>query len=397
MAETLGSIIKERRRTLGLSQADLSEKLGVSVQTVSRWETNHGMPDISQIVPLAKLLCVTTDMLLGMEQSEEETVRSAFREIWESWHAADLGLNEMTAQRHKFQKASYEKLKKLAKKYPENNHLLLESALWIVKYLDETYRFDIDDEKEKHALCTDAKKMLQSILERDISATLRADATYLLSLIYAHMKEKEKAAKSAEDLPYPEKLRCLYKQAIITSDHAEQIQIGKDRHAYGFQMASVGLASLYTAYSVIGGESRKIAVEIKKKQIDLIELYRDTITDFLYHYHLCEAHGRLAIEYLRDSDINPCLDNIEKVCDHCCALAELVIFGSTEEENVWRKNNLNILTPFGGKNDPESVVRVLRNYIVECQKECTDQVSNPINTSERYKNCICRIEKYLEK
>ena len=42
MAETtLGQRIAERRKMLGLSQEALGEKLGLSRQAISKWETNH--------------------------------------------------------------------------------------------------------------------------------------------------------------------------------------------------------------------------------------------------------------------------------------------------------------------------------------------------------------------
>ena len=68
-----GKRLKELRKSAKLTQADLAERLMVSVQTISKWETGNAMPDISQIVPLAALLGVTTDYLLGVTGNEEST------------------------------------------------------------------------------------------------------------------------------------------------------------------------------------------------------------------------------------------------------------------------------------------------------------------------------------
>ena len=63
-AMTIGESIRHHRKRLGLTQLELAERIGVSVQAVSKWETNTGLPDISMAVPLARALGTTTDELL---------------------------------------------------------------------------------------------------------------------------------------------------------------------------------------------------------------------------------------------------------------------------------------------------------------------------------------------
>lgn len=52
------------RKSNGMSQEDLAEKLNVSRQAISRWESGTAMPDASNILQLSKLFGVTTDYLL---------------------------------------------------------------------------------------------------------------------------------------------------------------------------------------------------------------------------------------------------------------------------------------------------------------------------------------------
>lgn len=63
--EVLGHRIREQREKLGLRQHDIANALQVSPQAVSKWERGENAPDISLLVPLAKLLGVSTDSLLG--------------------------------------------------------------------------------------------------------------------------------------------------------------------------------------------------------------------------------------------------------------------------------------------------------------------------------------------
>ena len=63
-----GSTIKALRERNGLTQAELSDRIGVSSKTVSKWETAKGLPDISLLQPLAKALGVSVIELMNGEQ-----------------------------------------------------------------------------------------------------------------------------------------------------------------------------------------------------------------------------------------------------------------------------------------------------------------------------------------
>ena len=71
MATTMGQIIKNLRKGRGFTQEELAERLGVTYQAISKWENNSGMPDISQIVPLATIFDVSTDFLFGIDHTSE--------------------------------------------------------------------------------------------------------------------------------------------------------------------------------------------------------------------------------------------------------------------------------------------------------------------------------------
>ena len=69
---SLGNNIKIFRKKLGLTQEELASQLFVTSQAVSKWESENGLPDTAQIVPIAKVLNVTTDALFGVETSTTE-------------------------------------------------------------------------------------------------------------------------------------------------------------------------------------------------------------------------------------------------------------------------------------------------------------------------------------
>lgn len=59
------------RKSRGMSQEELAEKLNVSRQAVSRWEMGTAMPDAGNILQLSKLFHVTTDYLLNDEYQSD--------------------------------------------------------------------------------------------------------------------------------------------------------------------------------------------------------------------------------------------------------------------------------------------------------------------------------------
>lgn len=72
----LSDRIQYLREVRGISQEGLAEKLGVSRQAVSKWESEQSMPDLDKIISMSDYFEVTTDYLLkGIEpvvQKEEE-------------------------------------------------------------------------------------------------------------------------------------------------------------------------------------------------------------------------------------------------------------------------------------------------------------------------------------
>ncbi len=65
-----GNFIAELRKSKGLTQKEIAEKIGVLPKTVSKWETGHGFPDVSLVTKLAEILGATTDAILFGELSK---------------------------------------------------------------------------------------------------------------------------------------------------------------------------------------------------------------------------------------------------------------------------------------------------------------------------------------
>ncbi len=72
MKLAIGENIRSFRKKNDLTQEELADRLGVTYQSISRWENGTTYPDLELIPAIAEVLAVTVDELLGMPQIEKE-------------------------------------------------------------------------------------------------------------------------------------------------------------------------------------------------------------------------------------------------------------------------------------------------------------------------------------
>lgn len=65
---TIGEKIKEARKSAGLTQEQMAEKLMVSRQAITKWESDKGIPDVENLKAISGLLNVSIDYLLDNGQ-----------------------------------------------------------------------------------------------------------------------------------------------------------------------------------------------------------------------------------------------------------------------------------------------------------------------------------------
>ena len=81
-----GEIIRRRRTALGMNQAELAGRLGVSRNTVAGWETNHSRPDLGTLPALCRALKISLNTFFGVEKkrtAEENRVIEIFSSLEE--------------------------------------------------------------------------------------------------------------------------------------------------------------------------------------------------------------------------------------------------------------------------------------------------------------------------
>ena len=77
----LGNNLFHARKRRGFSQEDVAQRLGVSRQTVSKWETGETVPDIRQSKKMAALYNISLDELREIQETIERTSRETEAKI----------------------------------------------------------------------------------------------------------------------------------------------------------------------------------------------------------------------------------------------------------------------------------------------------------------------------
>ena len=80
---TFAEKLKSIRKQAGFSQEKLAEKLGVSRQAVTKWETDTGIPDIENLMAISALLDISIDELLSNEKGTRKHTDFLFESVTE--------------------------------------------------------------------------------------------------------------------------------------------------------------------------------------------------------------------------------------------------------------------------------------------------------------------------
>ena len=73
MRDVLAGNISRYRKDVGITQETLADKLGITFQAVSKWETGQTMPESSLLPKLAQTLGVSIDKLFGYSAYNKDT------------------------------------------------------------------------------------------------------------------------------------------------------------------------------------------------------------------------------------------------------------------------------------------------------------------------------------
>lgn len=176
----LGKNIKTLRKQVGLTQTELADKLGVTEQTVSKWENDKCYPDVSLLPLLANIFNCSVDAVLG---TDNDTYGVGIQKFLERYNNCKDCEEEI------------ELLLEALTRYPNNNELKhkLAHAYFMA--------WRIEDAKDrKHELFNKAVSYCNSIIFCYQNDAELDKANDLLVQIYAENGDYEKALRACNRL-----------------------------------------------------------------------------------------------------------------------------------------------------------------------------------------------------
>ena len=173
IAENLKALRKKKEWT----QEEIAEIIGVSPQSVSKWERGDTFPDITLLPALANLYNVTIDFIVGMEKINETNAKDA---IFKSGHEHLRNGDRISAE-----KVFADALKI----YPADESFMSELALVLA----------LESDSSKLA---QAANLCERVLAGSPTEKVRSTTRCAICFIYFKMGEKDKAVTAAKHLPH---------------------------------------------------------------------------------------------------------------------------------------------------------------------------------------------------
>ena len=202
----IGQNLKNFRKARNLTQEEVARHLGISFQSISKWERNDGYPDITMLPVLAHYYGVTIDELIGMNDLESA---QALEEINKQWAENRSNNNHL---------ANVQLMRDALKIYP-NNALLLVQLSASLERLDGT-------ESEKQEYLRQSIEVQEQIISYCDDSEVRGSVLFNIAHAYYRYGDYDKALAYAEKLPnaYKSRENAL---VLILADEARKNAVAK--------------------------------------------------------------------------------------------------------------------------------------------------------------------------
>lgn len=154
--------LKVIRKNEGLSQEQLAEKIGVSRQAITKWETGKGLPDVENMVIIAEIFKTTLDELLKDSVAEKESKSSRY---------TSETIYDIDCEKHFDINIGNAAVIKLSSGTDEKLHIRLSSEDF--ENLDTMFKIKLDEKKNKLDVnCVNKNKLSRYEMEDSLTVEI---------------------------------------------------------------------------------------------------------------------------------------------------------------------------------------------------------------------------------
>lgn len=327
MSSTMGQIIKDLRKKNGFTQEELAERLGVTYQAVSKWENDTGMPDISQVVPLASIFGVSTDVLFGIADTTEN------EEAWKIvQHAGSI---EKYGEIETYLNA-YDVLLDGLKKYP-NNLILMINCMHLGTSLSLRENGWLYAEERAKEIASETIRQANFIIANSKNITDILSARQILVFLYCNQGKFDLASNEAKSFP-PRADFTLYSNMAIVNEYMNN----NKRTAtylcsnidYTLQALENDIARLGKAYYNDGKYTD--AITVYEMFFEVMSAIFKNETPLPYHdFDSGDCYLLLAEAYLAVGEASKAMNAVEK-----SVLYYIDLYNTYDGEKVLQRSNI---------------------------------------------------------
>lgn len=293
MYVNLGDKLKTLRKGSDLTQEQLAERLGISSQAVSKWETNSSYPDISMLPVIANFYGVTTDELLGVDITKsKEKIEAYINKMFELY--GDWKLKEMV-----------DVARKACAEFPGDDELQYNLA-WALGQAQNVIRTKTENLDE-------AILIAERILNNSRDTSMRLRTTSLLSYLHHWKGDDDKALEYAYELPGLSQTANYLIGRLGLKKGEEKIKYARNQIGSYYRVMSENIRILCdfdapTEVSDISAEDR-IGVIKSMMQIQTAVFGQDLLFENFSAMQCCYT---IAALYLTEDKTDEALDYLEK-------------------------------------------------------------------------------------
>ena len=282
MTIKIGEKIKQLRKKADVTQEKVAEYLGITFQSVSRWENGIAYPDIEILPAIANYFNVTTDELLGVDiANRQERVVEIRRQVQDNFNKGCIAENISI-------------LRVALNEFPNDYSLLSDFAFYL----------QVDYENKEYI--TESMSIYERIMADCTDDAIRYSSIQFLAYLYKHNGDKKKTLEIANRLPYMnrEELLC-------------QLLDGDDRtmHLQNHLMTSCeNFARNIRSLSNRKDHNQHMA--IIDKAMDVYRLTYENGDYGFYNTRMAWLCREKACVYIHLNDFDNALDYLDKAADY---------------------------------------------------------------------------------
>lgn len=380
---TIGERIKDFRKNREMTQNELADQMGISVQAVSKWETDKSAPDISLLVPLSTVLGISTDTLLGKTENGADELKKIGMDIYSD--------PSYVSGNKDFE--FYKKALEFSNSYPYDEQItlaLLNAATGMVWRCKNDHMGFSDDEANEFFDVAERSK--EKVMKSDLPLLKKCEAqcnfTEACYLMGYKEKTKREIDKYAEDGWFRANIENIIADYKKNTPEELQERLNCQRKVTAYEIDTMLRDCILTVdkMSALGDDYAEKAIETGEKLLQIVDSFKGVSSEYVLIWTRLQVMRIMGQKYIVLGDVENALLVVEKIADYCDRLIEY-----NKEKKKDFLFDVDGVCKWGNSEPEEKIRERLVWWFLNFRDIYDDKENNPIVSSPRYKAAVERI------